>query len=216
MKCGAWKHEQLIDGYACEEGTFESGRSPNAQIPFLVEAWAATCETQFDADDDYDVGVYATDIIGFTINRSPEIVQFDSFREGRSRNVSLVLGDTRCELSVPKGAFRFALNITSPHIPILGDNKTPSLRLFQDAIQKAVETVIRRSARKSPPQLISRHDEENGNEEDELKSPKKKSQRNQVLSILEAGDAIAEASGEGSLSFNQRSLYYVVRLTSPD
>ncbi len=101
MKCGAWKHEQLNDGYACEEGTFESGRSPQAQIPFLVEAWVATCETQVDADDDDDV--YATDIIGFTINRSPVIVQFVSFREGRSRNVSLVLGDTRCELSVPKG-----------------------------------------------------------------------------------------------------------------
>jgi hypothetical protein len=211
MKSGAWKHEQLNDGYACEKGTFESGRSPHAQIPFLVEAWAATCETQFNADDDYDDDVYSTDIIGFTINRSPVIVQFDSFREGRSRNVSLVLGDTRCELSVPKGAFRFALNITSPHIPILGDNKTPSLNLFRDSIQKVVEAAIRRSARKSPPQLISRRDDEDGDEGAKLKSPKNKSQRSQVLAILEDGEAIAEASGDGSLSFNQRSLYYVVR-----
>ena len=213
MKSGAWKHEQLIDGYACEVGTFESGRSPHAQIPFLVEAWAATCETQFDADDDHD-DIYSTDIIGFTINRSPVIVQFDSFREGRSRNVSLVLGDTRCELSVPKGAFRFALNITSPHIPILGDNKTPSLNLFRDSIQKVVEAAIRRSARKSPPQLISRRDDEDGDEGAKLKSPKNKSQRSQVLAILEAGDVIAEASGE-TLSFNQRSLYYVVRTRVP-
>jgi hypothetical protein len=117
MNSGAWKHEQLNDGYAYEEGTFACGRPPQAQIPFLVEAWAATCETQLDAEDGDDV--YATDIVGFTINRSPVIVQFDSFREGRSRNVSLVLGDTRCELSVPKGAFEFALNITSPHIPSL-------------------------------------------------------------------------------------------------
>ena len=51
MNCGAWKHEQLNDGYAYEEGTFDSGRPPQAQIPFLVEAWAATCETQLDADD---------------------------------------------------------------------------------------------------------------------------------------------------------------------
>ncbi len=114
-----------------------------------------------------------------------------------------------------RGAFRFALNITSPHIPILGDNKTPSLNLFRNAIQKVVETAIRRSARKSPPQLISRHDDEISDEGDEHKSPKKKSQRNQVLEILEAGDAIAEASGEGTLPFNQRSLYYVVRTHVP-
>ena len=51
MGCDAWKHRQLTDGYACEEGTSETGRWPKAQIPFLVEAWVATCESQDNADD---------------------------------------------------------------------------------------------------------------------------------------------------------------------
>jgi hypothetical protein len=208
----AWKHEHLTYGYACEEGTFQSGRhEPFAQIPFLVESWAATCETQLDADDDF----YATDIIGFTINRSPAIVQSGAFREGRSRNLALILGDIHCELSVPKGAFDFALNITSPYLPILGDNKTPALSCFSEAIVAAVETAIRRSARNNPPVLISRCDDETSDDDEETKSPKKESQRKQVLAILEAGDAIAKASGNGSLSFNQRSLYYVVRELVP-
>jgi hypothetical protein len=63
--------------------------------------------------------------------------------------------------------------------------------------------------------LISCRDDEDGDDGAELKSTKNKSQRSQVLAILEAGDAIAEASGDGSLSFNQRSLYYVVRTRVP-
>ncbi len=45
MGADAWRHQQLIDGYGCEQGTFSAGRAePYADIPFLVEAWAATCE----------------------------------------------------------------------------------------------------------------------------------------------------------------------------
>jgi hypothetical protein len=82
----AWRHERLDDGYACEEGSFQTGRhEPFGNIPFLVEAWAATCRTNVDAEDD----VYATDIVGFTINRSPAIVSYSSHREGRNRDLSL-------------------------------------------------------------------------------------------------------------------------------
>ena len=115
---------------------------------------------------------------------------------------------------MPKGAFDFALNITSPYLPILGDNKTPALTCFGEAIVPAVETAIRRSARKNPPVLISPNNEY-GDGDEGHKSGKGQSQREQVLTILEAGDAIAEASGEGTLPFNQRSLYYVVRTHVP-
>ena len=40
-------------------------------------------------------------------------------------------------------------------------------------------------------------------------------QRNQVLEILKAGVAIAKVSGNGTFSFNQRSLFYVVRALLP-
>jgi hypothetical protein len=211
----SWAHEQLTDGYACEEGTFRSGRhEPIAQIPFLIEAWAATRETPVDASDGDDVD--PVDIIGFTINRSPAIVSSGAFREGRSRALSLILGDNRCELSVPKGAFSFAVNITSPYLHILGDNKNPALGCFADSIKIAVEKAISRAARSNPPELVSRtnNQEENG-DEGESASPAKASQREQVWAILLAGDAAARASGNGSLSFNQRSLYYVVREMVP-
>src|SRR5262245_57915896 len=119
----AWKHADLSDGYACEEGTFNSGTGncPYAQIPFLVEVWAATCEPSASMDDGDDV--YAVDVVGFTINRSPAIIRYNASRIGRSRDLSLTFGETVCYCSVPKGAFAVAINITSPHIHILGDNK---------------------------------------------------------------------------------------------
>jgi hypothetical protein len=73
----AWKHEGLTDGYACEEGILETGRGYPSQIPFLVEAWSATCDTPTDEDVDEDADVQI-DIVGFTINRSPAIVGADA------------------------------------------------------------------------------------------------------------------------------------------
>ena len=61
----AWKHADLTDGYAFEEGSLRRiGEYPHAQIPFLVEAWAATCEPPASTDSDDDA-VYAVDIVGF-------------------------------------------------------------------------------------------------------------------------------------------------------
>ena len=211
MKESAWEHEGFTDGYACEEGTFDSGRQPCAQIPFLVEAWAATCETRSDVDDD---DVYQVDIIGFTINRSPAIIEFESSRKGRSRDVWLTLGGTNCGLSVQQGAFDFAINITSPYVPILSDNKSPSLNCFEEAIVKAVERALQRSARKCPPTLISsrkENSEDNPEEEEdeEEDKPERIFQRTAILQVLP--EAI-ERSGAGGYKFSQRSLYYRVRI----
>jgi hypothetical protein len=89
MKEGAWKHEQLVYGSACEEGTLETGTVPEAQIPFLVEVWAATRETRQNVPDD---GNYPVHVIGFTINRTPAIVDSKAYRRGRSRIVEMDLG----------------------------------------------------------------------------------------------------------------------------
>ena len=67
----------------------------------------------------------------------------------------MTFGGTQCYCSVPKGAFYIALNITSPHIHILGDNKTPALECFKNAINAAVTKAISRSARNNPPVLVS-------------------------------------------------------------
>lgn len=205
----AWKHEGLTDGYACEDGTFETGRGVSAQIPFLVEAWATTCEPPTDdAEDNDDVKV---DIIGFTINRSPAIVDCDATRIGRSRNVWLTLGETSCQLTVPLGAFDFAINVTSPYIPILSDNKSPSLDCFEEAIVKAVEAAIKRSARNNAPVLFVRKEKASDavNDEEEEEKPERIFQRTAILQVLP--EAI-ERSGAGGYEFSQRSLYYRVRI----
>ena len=130
----AWKCAELNDGYAFEEGTFNDGDyySVVAQIPFLVEAWAATCEPPASMDDDDD-DVYAVEIVG--LHHQPVAGDY-SLRRGPDRPHSRSVTDLRWYTvlcSVPKGAFDIAVNITSPHIHILGDNKTPALECFTDA-----------------------------------------------------------------------------------
>ena len=89
--------------------------------------------------------------------------------------------------------------------------------MLPDAIAAAIAKAIARSARNNPPVLISANGNngDHGDDDDGKDSPKKQSQREQVLSILAAGEVIAEVSGDGTLSFNQRSLYYVVRELVP-
>jgi hypothetical protein len=210
----AWKHTNLLHGYACEEGSFQAGaHAPFGQIPYLVEAWAATCEPDTENEDD----VYAVYPVGVTINRTPALIERSCYREGWSRTVNLWLGSVHCELSLPKGAYRIALNISSPFVPILGDNKVPHLGNFQQTIINAVEAAVRRSARNCAPILFSKsngNNDGNGNGPNDGETPEKRTQRDSVLEILARGEAQQRASG-GTLEFNQRSLYYVVRESVP-
>jgi hypothetical protein len=211
----AWIHKGLTDGYAYEQESFVIGRSePHATIPFLVEAWAATRETLHPKDTD---DIYPVEIVsgGFTINRSPAIVRCSSKRDGRSRLVELKLGEQLVYLDIPQGAFGFAVNITTPFVQILGDNKTPDLSDFPKQIQTAVEKAIKRSARNKPPLIIHKEkppvfvDEEAEQQQEEEEKPERIFQRSAILRVLP--EAI-ERSGEGGYEFSQRSLYYRVRI----
>jgi hypothetical protein len=204
----AWRQEQLLDGYACEGGTFTTGpREPRATVPYLVEAWAATRQSDQDAIDDEDE-IYQVDIVGFSINRSPAVIDSRAYRSGRSRALSLNLGGLSLYLDVPKGAFDFALNITTPFIPILGDNKTPTLEDFGPTIKKTVESAIRRAAHNNPPILVNRKSETAVEQEEEEKVPPV-FQRTAILQVLP--EAI-KRSGEGGFEYSQRSLFYRVRI----
>jgi hypothetical protein len=207
----AWKHEDLTDGYACEEGTLEIRGTPGAEIPFLVEVWAATCETPEDVDDDE---VYPVNIIGFTINRSPAIASFSSEREGRSRDASLTLGQTVCDLELRQGPFDFALNITSPYVPILSDNKSPDLTEFKVTICTAVEKAIGRAARNNPPDLVSRvRDDDDDDDDGEEDKPEKVIQKTVILEAIPEGIKHCSSNREGETvyEFDLRELYYAVR-----
>ena len=182
---------------------------PFGRIPFLVEAWAGTFEPRsHDADDVYDVSV-----IGATINRTPALLRAAVYREGRSRKATLVLGELGHELLLPQGCYHLAINITSPYVPIIGDNKAPSLDSFSESITEAVQKAVRRSARNHPPVLFSfskngENDGDGGDQEDEEK-PERIFQRSAILQVLP--EAI-KRSGEGGFEFSQRSLYYRVRI----
>jgi hypothetical protein len=208
----AWKHEHLDDGYSCEEGFFQTGRhEPFGNIPFLVEAWAATCAAPEDVQDDADV--YATHIVGFTINRSPAIVSYNCHREGRNRELSLNLGNTYLDLDVPKGAFDFAVNITAPVIHILGDNKTPTLDCFSAAIIAAVQNAIRRAARNNPPELVSKTNRQgDGNSQETVEVRKKIYLCKAFFEVLPEGIIRSREGEDGQrYQFTQRSLFYRVR-----
>jgi DNA topoisomerase VI subunit B len=209
---GAWEHEGLCDGYACEEGTFNNGWWPCAEIPFLVEVWAGTCETPTEGDN---CDVYPVDIIGFSINRSPAIVDSQSGRTGRSRSAWVNLAGQEWDLSLPLGAFVFAVNITSPYVPIVSDNKSPTLHAFEQTVVKAVEKAIRKSARENPPTLVSRKEdsaEEEIDGEDE-KKPERVILRRVIWEVIP--EAIRHCcfndEGVAFYEFNQRDLFYRVR-----
>jgi hypothetical protein len=213
----AWEHERLIHGYACEaseEDYFQAGAHPPfGRIPYLVEAWAATC-TPVGCDLRHHAyeHLYQVRCCGLTINRTPALIDCTAYRHGQSRNVILSLGHLECELALPRGSYAVALNITSPFIPILGDNKVPYLRPFGQAIIKAIEAAVRRSKRKCAPILVTKNNGDNNGEDidQDEETPEKRTQKEQVLEILERGEAQQSASG-GKLQFNQRSLYHVVR-----
>jgi hypothetical protein len=123
---------------------------------------------------------------------------------------SLRLGSEFIRLDIPQGAFDFAVNITTPFIPILGDNKTPDLESFCELTKRAVERAIKRAARNNPPVLVaSRKDNGEANEEEDEEKPERIFQRSAILQVLP--EAI-ERSGEGGYEFSQRSLYYRVRI----
>jgi hypothetical protein len=207
MGAGAWRHQQLVDGYACVEGTFAVGRAqPYATIPFLIEAWAATREPSGEGRSARDL--YPVEIVGCSINRSPAIIDLNSYRDGISRCASVTLGSEYIHMDVPRGAFDFAINISTPYIPILGDNKTPYLCAFRPQIKTAVEQAIKKAARANPPVLFSHTKDRRENSELEDK-PERVFQRDAIFHVLP--EAI-ERSGEGGYQFSLRSLYYRVRI----
>ena len=210
----AWKHKQLSDGYALEEGSFRTGRhEPFGRIPFLVEAWAGTFKPKSKRDDGkfFADEVYVVSVAGFTINRTPALLTATAYRAGRSRNVNLMLGSLSSELSLPQGRFQVAVNITSPYIPIVGDNKTPCLDDFEQEIVEAVQKAVRRSAHNNPPQRFSfsNDGEDDGDHQEDEEKPERIFQRSTILQVLP--EAI-ERSGDRGYEFSQRSLYYRVRI----
>lgn len=123
-----------------QEGVVTLGaRMPMANIPFIVEAWAQTAES----DCETEIEIY--------VNRTPITGEATVYRD--SDKDLMIYG---CNLShvirtpTKKGEWLLALNITAPFVPITTDSKAPDLRPFVDAIAGTLSVAIKRAHRNVP------------------------------------------------------------------
>src|SRR5260221_850134 len=125
------------DGYDYQIGSFTTGPEElPATIPFLAECWAVSSDS---SNDNVKIG-------GFTVNRTPTILDLHSYRE-KGREAVLHLGNCWIWLSIPQTQIEFALNLTSPFVPLLSTGKAPDLSPFRDVLKRVIETAIARAYR---------------------------------------------------------------------
>jgi hypothetical protein len=170
--------------YAKELGiTKLGGTQPQAEIPFVVEAWARKSPFRFKGRGDLDVD--------FLINRTPAVAEISAWRNGDSNLCLQGSGLAHFWKDAPKkGDYTLTVNVTTPYCPITSDDKEPDLEPFAGAILNTIATAMRKARRLAP-------------------KDKKVSQKDVVLDNLDA--VIASVSGDGEYRFNTRQLFYQLR-----
>ena len=170
--------------YAKEHGiAMLGGGSPQAEIPFVVEAWARKSPFRFKDRGDLDIAIL--------VNRTPSASEVSAWRDG-DRDLCLRGSGLRhyWEDAPKKGSYSLTVNITTPYCPITSDGKEPDLGPFAATILDGVATAMRKAQRATP-------------------KDKKVSQKDIVLDNLH--DATAAASGDGEYRFNERQVFYQLR-----
>ena len=90
---------------------------------------------------------------------------------------------------------QITINVNSPVIPITSDGKEPDLTLMKESIDSAIQKAVRKFKAKNK---ITSKNKENFD-----------SQKAVVLAHLD--EAISKASGDGTIRFSERQLFYVAR-----
>ena len=173
--------------YAIERGQVALGSAkPQADIPFVVEAWA-----QKRKEKNID-GVDVSNNIGISmlVNRTPVTGEINAFRNSKAICMIGCGLSHRFHDTPTKGAYFIVINITTPYCPITSDGKAPNLQPFADVIGAAVTTATKKAQRAAPVE-------------------KRASQKDVVLEHLD--QAIADASGDGEYRFNERQIFYQLR-----
>jgi hypothetical protein len=170
--------------HAKEHGiTMLGGGSPQAEISFVVEAWARKSPFRFKDRGDLDIAML--------INRTPIAGEVSAWRDSDRDLILQGCGLWHSWEDAPKkGAYALTVNITTPYCPITSDGKDPDLGPFADTILNAVATAMRKAQRAAP-------------------KDKKISQKDVVLDNLDA--VIASVSGDGAYRFNTRQIFYQLR-----
>jgi hypothetical protein len=153
--------------YAIERGYAPMGsESPQADIPFVVEAWAQ--KTREKGDIEISVGV----------NRTPVTGEITAYRTAGKDLVLRGCGLSHCFKDTPrKGEFDIRVNILTPYCPITSDGKAPNLEPFAYKIGAALMSATKKAQRAAPKE-------------------KRLSQKDVVLENLDQAIADASGDGE--------------------
>jgi hypothetical protein len=119
--------------YAATSGSARFGSAePRAEIPFVVEAWAAESNGM---------------LLAVCVNRTPVAGDIHTSRDKREIDFfGCGLGNTVAEAPKDKN-FAIWLNIIAPYMPITSDGKEPDLEPFLSELQIAVAKAVRKARR---------------------------------------------------------------------
>ena len=127
--------------YVIKRGSFVMGGSEHgAEIPFVVEVWAAKKEKGNDID-----------IVWVCVNRTPITGEVEAYRDG-DKDICLHGSGLKhyCSSAPKKGGFNIVVHVTTPYCPIVSDGKVPDLGTFAETIIDAVEKATRKAQRAAP------------------------------------------------------------------
>ena len=131
--------------YAIAYGMANSGStSPQAEIPFVVEAWAKVAPGR--------TGICAC------VNRTPTTGVLNAARDKRDID-AFGCGLAHAIATAPRNVnFEIWINITTPYMPVTSDGKAPDLRPFLSEIRTAVSKAVRKAHRPEAGHRVSQKD----------------------------------------------------------
>lgn len=135
--------------YAVARASVAMGHSqPQAEIPFVVEAWAAK------------TGAKGRIRVTAYINRTPSVDDVTIWHDDDKDLYVQGSGLSDYGMSAPKtGAYMVALNVTAPYIAYTSDGKAPDLGPFSDTILATISAAMRKAQRAAPSDN-SQHDDD--------------------------------------------------------
>jgi Topoisomerase 6 subunit A/Spo11, Toprim domain len=136
----------LSCAYAVTHGVASFGSArPQAEIPFVVEAWA---EEKTEGDT----------YLGACVNRTPATGDLHAARDKRDID-AFGCGLSYTIAKAPSAVqFNIWINVTTPYMPITSDGKAPDLKPFLNEIQTAVSKAVRKAHRPEAGSRVSQKD----------------------------------------------------------
>ena len=113
--------------------------APQANIPFVVEAWAKKTAEKGDIR------------LAMMVNRTPITGEIKTYR-GDDKDICLFgCGLSHAVVESPKkGSYDIRVNLITPYCPITSDGKAPDLRPFVPAIGAAIAAATKKAQRAAP------------------------------------------------------------------